>query len=106
MRRRSALRHAIEYCLALAVLKSLEWAPFGVAHWLARRYTGLLDLVVPRLRRTAYRNLAMAMPEANRREIVDGLFQSVARMLVTFANFPSIRKHNLARWIRWEGAEH
>src|SRR5271169_5289527 len=98
MRQRSALRNRVEYCAALAVVKSLEWAPVGAAHWLARGYIGLLDLAMPRLRRVAYRNLAMALPEKDRREIVDGVFRSIARLLVTFAKFPSIRKENLSRW--------
>jgi len=106
MGRRSALRNAIEYFAALAVVKSLEWAPLPAADWLARRYAALLDRAIPRLRRVAYRNLQLAMPEADRRAIVDGVFRSIARLLVTFARFPSIRKENLARWIRLEGAEH
>ena len=106
MRRRSALQNGIEYCAALAVVKSLEWVPVRLAHWLARRYAGLLDLAIPRLRRVAYRNLAMALPEADHSQIVDGVFRSIARILVTFAKFPSIRKENLWQWIRLEGGEH
>ena len=106
MRQRSALRNGIEYCAALAVVKSLEWAPVPVAYWLAGRYTNLMDLAMPRLRRVAYRNLALALPELNHREIVDGIFHSIARMLVTFAKFPSIRRQNLSQWIRCEGGEH
>ena len=34
------------------------------------------------------------------------LFRSIARILVSFAKFPSIRRENLARWIRLEGGEH
>src|SRR5438477_9609835 len=106
MGQRSAVRNGIEYCLAWGVLKSLEWTPVPVSHWLARRYTSLLDLAVPRLRRVAYRNLAMALPGANHREIVDGVFRSIARLLATFAKFPSIRRENLSRWIRCEGGAH
>jgi KDO2-lipid IV(A) lauroyltransferase len=106
MSQRSAFRNGIEYCAALAVVKSLEWAPVGVAHWLARRYTGLLDIAMPRLRRVAYRNLKVALPEADHRRIVDGVYRSIARILVAFAKFPSIRQANLARWIRCEGGEH
>lgn len=106
MNQRSALRNGIEYGLALVVLKSLEWSPLGLAHWLARRYTRLLDLAIPRLRRVAYRNLAMALPGGKHDEIVDGVFSSIARILVTFAKFPSIRLDNVSRWIRCEGGEH
>ena len=37
MRQRSAIRNGFEYALALLVLKSLEFAPIPLAHWLARR---------------------------------------------------------------------
>ena len=81
-----------------------------VANRLARLYTWLiLDLAMPRFRRTANRNLRMAMPELGERErekIADGVFRSIARIIVYFAKFPSIRRENAARWIRCEGAEH
>jgi Kdo2-lipid IVA lauroyltransferase/acyltransferase len=109
MRRRSAARNIVEYCLAAGVVKSLEWAPLPLAERLARGYVRLLDLALPRLRRVAERNLLLAMPEldaARRREIADGVFRSISRVLLLFARFPSIRRENLDRWIRWEGREH
>jgi len=109
MRRRPVVRNVAEYLAAQALLASLAWLPLPLAHRLARAYTRLLDLALPRLRRTAERNLAMALPElgaARHREIVDGCFHSIARLLLTFARFPSIRRHNLKRWIRVEGYEH
>jgi KDO2-lipid IV(A) lauroyltransferase len=107
MSQRSAIRNRIEYGVALAILKSLEVAPLALSHWLARRYVWLvLDVAIPRLRRTAYRNLSLALPEANAAEIVDGVFHSIARTIVTFAKFPSIRKENVDRWIRCEGGEY
>src|SRR3954447_20715613 len=107
MRQRTALRNAVEYCLAVAVLKSLEYAPAPAAYGLARVYVRLLDRAIPRLRRVARRNLAMTLPELQQPEaIIDGVFQSIARILVSFAKFPSIRPANLDRWIRLEGAEH
>lgn len=109
MRRRSGVRNAAEYAAALAVVKSLEWSPLPLAERLARGYTRLLDLALPRLRRVARRNLAMALPElpaSRHEEITDGVFRSIARLLVAFARFPSIRRDNLDRWIRTEGYEH
>jgi len=106
MRRRSALRNWVEYVPALAALKSLELAPLPIAHRLARAYTRVLDLAIPRLRRTAEYNLAMALPDQDPRPIIDGVFRSIARLLVTFARFPSISRDNVAQWIRCEGAEH
>ena len=109
MRRRSPVRDTIEYWMALAVLASLEGTPLPVAYWLARRYAGLLDLVLPRLRRVAMRNLAMALPELGvhaHQQITDGVFRSIARLLVSFARFPQIDRGNVSAWIRYEGFEH
>src|SRR5581483_7467292 len=109
MRRRSGVRNGIEFVLALTVLKSLEFLPLPLAHRLARAYTRLLDLALPRLRQVARRNLSLALPElgeARHREIADGVFHSIARLLVAFARFPSIRRDNLDRLIRCEGSEH
>lgn len=106
---RSTFRNWIEYGLAVSIVKSLEWTPLGLANGLARTYTGLLDRFVPRLRRVALRNLSMAMPElgsARHAEIVDQVFQSIARLAVSFAKFPSIGRGNLSQWIRVEGLEH
>lgn len=109
MRPRSAIRNGIEYGVALAALKSLEWAPAGAALRLARIYVRLLDLALGRLRRVALRNLEMAMPAVtreSRNRLADGVFLSIARVLATFAKFPRIRKPELGRWIRCEGLEH
>jgi len=107
-RRRSALRNWAEYAAALGVVKSLEWTPRPVAEWLARGYAHLLDRAIPRLRRVARRNLAMALPDeaARHAAIVDGVFRSIARLLVSFARFPSMGRDNVADWIRCEGLEH
>lgn len=109
MRRRSRLRDAGEYALALAVVGSLEWAPLGLASRLARFYVRLLARAIPRLRRTALRNLAMALPELGpegHARIADGVFASVARLLVTFARFPRMRGEGVKEWIGYEGYEH
>jgi Kdo2-lipid IVA lauroyltransferase/acyltransferase len=106
MRQRSALRNRIEYGLALAALKSLEITPRPIADRLARGYTRLLDVAIPRLRRSAERNLAFALPHEDPRRMIDGVFRSIARLLVTFARFPSIGRDNIAQWVRCEGAEH
>ncbi len=89
----------------MCVVKSLEWGPNG----LARFYARLLDVGLPRLRRVAMRNLAMALPEksaAEHKKIADGVFRSIARLLYVFARFPRIDRSNISRWIRYEGLEH
>ena len=63
MRRRSPLRNALEYGAAVTALKTLQWSPRPVAFALAGFYARLLDMAIPRLRRVARSNLAMALPE-------------------------------------------
>ncbi len=52
----------------------------------------------------ARRNLEMALPGKDAEPVIAGMFRSVARLLVAFAKFPSIRRDSLERWIRCEGA--
>jgi KDO2-lipid IV(A) lauroyltransferase len=59
-----------------------------------------LDLLLPRLRRAAYENLAFALPGADHQRIVDGVFHSIARVLISLARFPAMEP------LRCEGAEH
>ena len=109
MRTRSAIRNAAEYGAAVVALKTLEWAPTALAYGIARIYARLLDGALPRLRQVACRNLSLALPElgaARHREIVDGVFRSIARVLVAFAKFPAIRRQNVTGWIRCEGLEY
>lgn len=92
-----------------AVLASLAWTPRSLAERLARLYTRALDLCLPRLRRVALRNLALAMPELapdERRRIADGVFCSLARMLVAFARLPRLNRSNIHQWICYEGLEY
>ncbi|MBZ5608999.1 MAG: lysophospholipid acyltransferase family protein [Acidobacteriia bacterium] len=87
------------------MLWSLAHSPLG----LARFYARLLDLAVPRLRRTARRNLELAYPRktaAEREAITNQVFLSIARLLYAFARFPQINRENISNWIRYEGLEH
>jgi KDO2-lipid IV(A) lauroyltransferase len=109
LRRRSALRNWLEYLLACFLLATLAWTPRPLAERLARLYTRLLDLALPRLRRVARTNLALAFPESSpseRERIIDGVFRSLARLLVALARFPRIGRRNVSQWIRYEGFEH
>jgi len=87
------------------MLWSLAHTPPGFAKF----YTALLDRAIPRLRHIAMRNLEMAYPEkspAERKAIADEVFQSIARLLATFARFPQMNRQNIHQWIRYEGLEH
>ncbi len=57
----------------------------------------------------ARRNLSMAMPrlsDGQRERVIDGVFRSIARLLVAFARFPRIGRENVSEWIRYEGFDH
>ena len=76
---------------------------------MARFYTTLLDLAIPRLRRTAMRNLELAYPDktpSERRAITNQVFHSIARLIWIFARFPNINQQNISELIRYEGLEH
>jgi len=84
------------------LLWSLAHAPLP----LARFYVKLLDLAIPRLRRTAMRNLELAYPEKSfteRCEIADEVFLSIARLIWIFARFPQLSSKNINQLIRYEG---
>jgi KDO2-lipid IV(A) lauroyltransferase len=100
------LRRRLEYYAFRAVLASLRRTPLTLAHALSRFYTRLLDRAIPRLRRTANRNLTTALPNAEAAKITDGVYESIARMLVAFSRFPDLNKSNIHEWIRYDGFEH
>ena len=55
------------------------------------------------------RNLEMAYPEKSegeRSQIVDGVFDSIARLLAVFARFAMLDRENISNWIRYEGLHH
>jgi Kdo2-lipid IVA lauroyltransferase/acyltransferase len=90
-------------------MTALRFLPRAAAERLASSAAKLLDRAVPRLRRIARLNLAMALPEldrAKRESIVDGTFRSIGRLLLAVARFPSLNASNLNTWIGYEGLEH
>jgi Kdo2-lipid IVA lauroyltransferase/acyltransferase len=91
--------------IASFLLWTLSHAPLA----LARFYAALLDLAIPRLRRTAMRNLELAYPEkslAERRVIANEVFLSIARLIWIFARFPKFDRQNIHKWIRYDGLEY
>jgi len=87
----------------------MEHTPRWAADRLGAFYANLLDAAVPRLRRTAERNLTLAYPEKDkawRKQIIRGVFASIGRLLVSFARLPRITYSNVGEWIRYEGLEH
>jgi KDO2-lipid IV(A) lauroyltransferase len=98
-----------EYALASGLIGALRFLPLPLADTTARAAARAMDIAIPKLRRVALRNLSFAMPQLDSREharIVDGVFQSLSRLLVALARFPSIDRSNVAQWIGYEGFEH
>ncbi len=84
----------------------MEHSPLSAARRLADLYARLLAFAVPRLRRTARRNLELARLPGDHDAIIDGVFRSIARILLAVSRFPSITRENAAEWIRYDGLEH
>ncbi len=90
------------------LLWALRVSPLAASNALARGVTRLLDAIAPRLRRVALKNLSFAFPQVDAQQhgrIVDGVFRSIARMLVALARFPSLDATNISEWIGYEGLE-
>jgi KDO2-lipid IV(A) lauroyltransferase len=93
----------MEYAAARLLLGVMAILPFGVATALGRALFGVLDMAIPRWRRTARKNLAMAgLPEST----VDGMYRSLARSVACLARMPGIGRGNVDSWIRYDGLEY
>ena len=93
------------YLLVRLTFLKLRLLPFPLAVFAARVWLGILDVLIPRFRRVAYRNLEIA-GIADRHAVVGGMWWSLARALAVFARLPSINRQNVHRWIRYEGLEY
>jgi KDO2-lipid IV(A) lauroyltransferase len=89
----------VEYFLARLAIAAVAVFPS-----LSKVIAKLLDLVVPRLRRIAVKNLTMA-GFSNPQEIADGIFVSIARLLRTFARLPRLTPQNISSLIRYDGLD-
>ena len=97
-----------EYCLAAALVGALRILPLRVSNALASAAISVLDRLYPKLRRVGRINLSFALPElsdAGRERVLDGVLQSIARMLVALARFPDLNAGNIDSWISYEGLE-
>jgi len=94
----------VEYWVTRIFLAVFALFPEGLANGRIWFCSHLLDLAVPRLRKIALRNLEMAeLPD--KEEIADGVFRSIARLVIHFARLPRMNRENVHHWIRYEGLE-
>lgn len=90
-------------------MKALEWLPLPAARLLARFLGAAAHAFTPAWRGIADRNLRLAfpdMPEVRRRAIIRDVYQHLARVLLSVARMPRIRKDNIEQWLVYEGYEH
>ena len=106
--KKSWLQIRAEYAVARALVWILRVCPLGASNGFARAAMRVLDAIVPRLRRVALTNLSFAFPELEAKrhnEIIDGVFRSIARLLVSLARFPALNRSNISEWISYEGLD-
>ena len=98
----------VEYFVARVAIAAVAVFP-SLSNVIAK----LLDLLVPRLRRIAVKNLTMAGfsefdPVALNTEaaiVCHGVFRSIARLLATFARLPRLTPQNISALIRYDGLD-
>jgi KDO2-lipid IV(A) lauroyltransferase len=101
----SAAAGSTEVLLAALFHFLLFTLEYGPARPLSRFYVRIFDLAVPKLRKTARRNLEIA-GFGKREDIVDGVFHAIARTLVAVARVHKLDKQNIHDLIEYEGFEH
>ena len=100
---RSALRNWVEYGAVRGVVQVIGILPDPAAMLVARACFRLLDVLVPKLRIVAQRNLTLTGLDLDN---VQKMYESLARMLVSFSRFPRLDRSNIGQYIRYEGFEH
>ena len=106
---RARVRDFADYAVVRVVLKTLERLPMSAARAVAGGLARLARLVTPRWRQVAYRNLEIALPAsdaATRRRIVDGVYENLARILLSLSRMPRLDPRNIHDWIGYEGYDY
>ena len=103
-----AIRDWLEFAPAWMLLKLLGLLPRKAALASGRLICLIVHLVHGRLRRTANRNLCLAMPELHadgRKAIITGVFENLGRLLAEFSRFPKMTKSNVQEIVIYDGFE-
>jgi KDO2-lipid IV(A) lauroyltransferase len=103
------MREKLEFWLVLAVARTLEWLPRGLARLVAGALAWSVYQLHGRLRRVGRRNLELALPDVSSEErdrILHRLFRSLGWQLVEFCRMARYTPENTRDWIRTEGLEH
>jgi Kdo2-lipid IVA lauroyltransferase/acyltransferase len=102
------MRRRLEYALVWLIVKVVGALPRPLARAKGISLAWTVYLLHPRLRRVGMRNLAMALPEWNRRErarILRGVFTSLGRQLAEVCLFPKYTRENVSKVVVYDGFE-
>src|SRR6202171_5409267 len=102
------MRQRLEYALAWPFIKFLSLLPRPLARAAAISLAWLIYILHARLRHVGMRNLAMALPERDRRQharILRGEFTSLGRQLAEVCQFPRYTLENVNRVVVYDGFE-
>ncbi|HEX4322438.1 MAG TPA: lysophospholipid acyltransferase family protein [Acidobacteriaceae bacterium] len=100
---------SLEFAVVWCVARVLGLLLRGLARLLGAGVGRAVYLLLPRLRRTGMRNLAVAFPEMpvkDRQQILKGTYRSLGWQLAEFCRMERYTRANTAEWIRYEGLEH
>jgi KDO2-lipid IV(A) lauroyltransferase len=102
------MRERLEYYLAAIVLRSLTRLPRRVARVATQAIAVLGYWLAGRLRRVAYFNLQLALPNLpldDRHRIVKGVFKNLGRLLAEFSQLPKLTPENISEVVIYDGFE-
>jgi KDO2-lipid IV(A) lauroyltransferase len=105
---RGGIKGVAEYTLAMLIIRLFGAMPRNIAHRAAQTLAWLGFHLASRQRHAGLHNLRMALPELTeneRRRILRGSFQNLARLLVEFTHFPELNKTNISRFVVHDGLE-
>lgn len=103
------MREFLEYAFAWTLLNLLGALPRSIARRAGAGVGALAWFLLPRLRRTGLRNLALAfpeMPEEQRVEILRRVYRHLGWQLAEFCRMRRYTRENTRAFIRYEGLEH
>jgi KDO2-lipid IV(A) lauroyltransferase len=107
-KKRSPFQTKFEYYALRVVLGALGMLPYRTSLSIGRAFGGLVTRLFPKLKKTALRNLEIAMPgisEEERQRIARGTFESLGRHLGFVSQFRHFEKEDIRRLIKLVGKE-
>ena len=105
----SKFRQRLELYAVAFVLWCLSILPLKSSMKLGKRIGGVISSRLGKLNRTAYRNLAIAMPDNDaetNRQIVSGTFESLGRHLGFISHFRHFEREDVRELVDVVGKEH